>query len=63
MIEQDPKTKPETPPVRTVLPDVDEQRDLEEDIKMRGWDYNPFDDPENLEAYLEPYQNDYDGEY
>lgn len=63
MIEQDPKIKPVqpevTPPVvRPRIPNIDDLIAQKEDEEMRGWDYNPCDDPEDLDTYMEQYSND-----
>jgi hypothetical protein len=62
MIEQDPQIKPvqteiKIPVKRIQIPDVDEIIDRRADSEMVG--YRPWEDPEDLDTYLDQYQNDY----
>lgn len=62
MTEREPQVKPQeksSKPPRVDLPDIDDLIDRRQDDEISARNYNPWDDPEDLTTYMEPYQNDY----
>lgn len=65
MAEKEPAPQPTLPVeipvarkgVRSVAPTVDDLLDRERESEMLGLDYRPNEDPEDLDTYLDIYQN------